>query len=373
LDRVTVSSLNRRLLRNLLDGTTDAAEGEMAVPASAFCCPERFALERDRLFLQVPQPVAFSAEIPTPGSYLALDVMTIPVLLARDAEGELRAFVNSCSHRGAQVARGSGTTRHLVCPFHGWAYGPDGRLQGRPGDRYFSTPASACNLAPLPVAEKYGVVMIGIGPHMPQSDVDCALDEIGPDLDSLCLNTCVALDRRQFDVGANWKLVNDLSLESYHFRTLHRDSVAQVLADNAVIDTYNRHSRWAFPLTTIAQLADVPEAEWPDTLQGSCTYTLYPGVMLIVNETGAQMIRAEPGAHPGESRVCYIGVRRPELEQQAAQRAFDFGGEVFEGEDLPVAEQCQRGIAAGGRDLLLGRNEPLLQFWHGLWAEAIRE
>ena len=102
MDRVTASSLNRRLLRNLLDGTTDTAEGEMAVPASAFCCPERFAIERDRLFLKVPQPVAFSAEIPTPGSYLALDVITTPVLLTRDAEGQLRALSPMMSPMSAE-------------------------------------------------------------------------------------------------------------------------------------------------------------------------------------------------------------------------------------------------------------------------------
>jgi hypothetical protein len=53
-----------------------------------------------------------------------------------------------------------------------------------------------------------------------------------------------------------------------------------------------------------------------------------------------------------------------------ARQAYHFGGEVFTGEDLPVAEQCQRGLEAGERKLLLGRNEPLLQFWHRLWADA---
>ena len=56
-----------------------------------------------------------------------------------------------------------------------------------------------------------------------------------------------------------------------------------------------------------------------------------------------------------------------EIHPEQARQAWEFGGDVFEREDLPVAEQCQLGLAASGGDYKLGRNEPLLQFWHRLW------
>jgi hypothetical protein len=56
---------------------------------------------------------------------------------------------------------------------------------------------------------------------------------------------------------------------------------------------------------------------------------------------------------------------------QEAKDAYRFGGKVFKEEDLPTAEECQRGITASRRDMLLGRNEPLLQFWHSLWQDAL--
>src|SRR5690606_24663518 len=147
--------------------------------------------------------------------------------------------------------------RHLVCPFHGWAYAADGSLRGRPQDGCFDTPRDACSLKALPVSETYGIVVVAIDTGVAQDAVDNALAEIGEHLAGFGFQHYRSLERRHYHVQANWKLVSDLSLESYHFNTLHKDSVAQVLAPNAAVDTFGRHSLWAFPFKSIAELADV--------------------------------------------------------------------------------------------------------------------
>jgi len=371
LEKTTVNHLNKRLLRNRRNGTTDMAPAEMRLPASEFYCPDLFAREREKLFTHTPQPVAFSGEIAHPGSFLTLRVLDVPVLLTRDENGQLRAFINACSHRGAQVASGHGQRSRLVCPFHGWSYSLDGGLYGRPQETGFDTPAEDCALLPLAVSERHGIVVVAISEAVSQHAVENALIELGDEIGHCHFEHYRPLERRQFNPRANWKLITDLSLESYHFSTLHRDSVGQVLAPNAAVDTFGRHSRWAFPLKSIDRLADLQEAAWPDAIEGSCTYTLFPGVMLIVNALGAQMIRAEPGRSPGESRVVYVGMCAPDCDMEQARQAYAFGGEVFAEEDLPVAEECQLGLTAGRRELILGRNEPLLQFWHRAWRDAL--
>ena len=370
MNRRTAAELNRRMLENLKANRTDLASREIKIPAESFQSLERLARERVSLFINTPQPVAFAGELTAPNSYLTLDILDTPVLLTRDEGGALHAFINACAHRGAPVASGSGHARALVCPFHGWSFTTAGRLRGRPADACFDAATPDTDLHPLPVCERFGIVVVGLGPAITQTQVDNSLLEIAEDLDALGLANFRVLDRREYRVAANWKLVNDLSLESYHFAALHRDSVAQMLSPSAVFDTFERHSRWAFPLKSIADLAERPEEKWPESLQGSCTFTLYPGVMLLINALGAQMIRAEPGAHPGESVVSYIGMHDPQSDLQAARQAYEFGGDVFAEEDLPMAEACQRGIGASHRDLPLGKNEPLLQFWHQLWDKA---
>jgi len=365
------TSLNRRLLDHFNNNTADQSECDIVVPADTFFCPERFLAEKDILFRDTPQPVAFSAEVPG-GGHLSLDVLDIPLLLTRDSTGQIYAFVNACSHRGAPLAEGSGQTKRLVCPFHGWSYAHNGVLIGRPQDSSFSTPKSKGGLTPLPVAEVSGIVIVGLHEAVQQHAVEAALGSLGEEIASFNLDQFQRIDRRVLNVEANWKLVNDLSLESYHFNVLHRDSVATVLAPNAVVETFARESRWAFPLKSIERLNDLSEGDWPYSIEGSCTYTIYPGVMIIVNSSGAQMIRAEPGAAPGKSRVTYIGIAGQNVTLDEATQAYNFGGEVFEKEDLPMSEQCQRGLSAGQRDLLIGKNEPLLQFWHRLWNDALR-
>lgn len=372
MNKAKVTDLHQRLLANLQANTTDTCSSDMHIPAAVFSEPDLYHRERQALFLNTPQPVAFSGEIPQAGSYLALQVLDIPILLSRDDSGQLHAFINACAHRGARVAGGSGESRRFVCPFHGWSYCQDGSLKGRPGEEHFSAAPNDGSLTSLSVSERYGIVVVGLSRHVPQQLVDSALEPLGEELASCNFADYRCLERRQLSVQANWKLVNDLSLESYHFQSLHRDSVAQMLAPNAVVDNWERHSRWAFPLKSIGGLADIAEKDWPDTLQGSVTYTLYPGVMFLVNALGAQMIRAEPGDSPEQAIVAYVGMYAPDSERDAAYQAYQFGGDVFANEDLPAAQECQRGMAARGGDFPIGRNEPLLQFWHRLWDAATR-
>jgi phenylpropionate dioxygenase-like ring-hydroxylating dioxygenase large terminal subunit len=365
-----VRTLNRRLLQRYQTSSSDLAEREMRVPADLFFCPQRHMTEIESLFRNTAQAVAFSAEIPDPQTYLALDVVDLPVLLSRDTNGTLHAFINACAHRGARVAEGAGRGSKLVCGFHGWTYSLDGQLVGRPQELCFTTAKQECGLTRLPVLEKFGIVFLGMNPEFSPDKLEVALEGLNDELENYHLEQYRTVERRQFDVDANWKLVTYLSLESYHFNILHRNSVATVLASNAVVDTYNNHSRWAFPFKSIDRLANLDEQDWPNELQGSCTYTLYPGLILIVNASGAQMIRAEPGANAGKSRVVYVGIAPTQIDPNTAEQAYNFGGQVFETEDLPVAQECQLGLEAGQRDLIIGVNEPLLQFWTRIWTEV---
>ena len=103
--------------------------------------------------------LALGGELRGPNSYKAMTVMDIPVLLTRGADGEVRAFVNQCSHRGAIVVPdGIGTTRRFACPYHNWTYNTMGDLVGVTDREYFGDIDVSCmGLTPLPVAERAGL------------------------------------------------------------------------------------------------------------------------------------------------------------------------------------------------------------------------
>lgn len=372
MDNKTSKILNRRLLSNFMSKISDFAETPMPLKAAIFFDDALFEQEKTSFYFNAPQPVAFSAEIPSPNSYLALEVLNIPILLVRNKDGILKAFINACTHRGGKLADGTGNKNLFTCGFHGWSFDPDGNVVSRPQETCFHSNKSDFSLTELPVSETCGVVIIGLKKDVGVEPADVGYEPLAAELQNYNLKTYKALDRREFDVAANWKLINDLSLESYHFPVLHRDTVAQVLAETYIFDSYDRCSRWAFPWMSIGRLDDIDEEDWPEKIEGSCTYTLFPGVMLILNASGAQMIRAEPGERPNHSRIAYVGLAHPETEEAEARSGYEFGGKVFEEEDLASAIECQKGLEASRKDLILGTNEALLQFWHKLWAQPTK-
>jgi thiamine pyrophosphate-dependent acetolactate synthase large subunit-like protein len=101
-------------------------------------------------------------------------------------------------------------------------------------------------------------------------------------------------------------------------------------------------------------------------------HTLFPGTVIVVNNDDAEMIRVEPGSSPGESVIYYSGVSRRPDNLEACREAFEFGGKLFTEEDLPAAEASQRGLAAGLQSVIVGRNEPVVQFWHELWNHELQ-
>ena len=143
-------------------GTPPMADRFTRNDTSAYTSPERAARERDVLFRRHPIVAGFSSNIPNPGDYLTEDLAPVPILVVRNASGELRAFVNICRHRGARLVDGCGHTAKLFsCPYHAWSYDTDGRLVAIPDDYGFDgLDRASSGLVALPVAEKYGLIFV---------------------------------------------------------------------------------------------------------------------------------------------------------------------------------------------------------------------
>ena len=374
MDHVELAALLERLVDRVADNTTDLAPAAMVDDVADFFSPARFARERQQLFLNCPQIVGFSGELGAPGTYITRDVMAIPIIVTRDKSGALHAMVNACAHRGGRVADGCGAAARLSCKIHGWTFDLDGRLFARPMDKCFDAAGTDDHLTSLPVSERSGLIVVGLRSDMPQDKVDRHLEDIEGQFAGFAFGDMLTLATRRFDVKANWKLVSALSYESYHFPVLHRDSIAKAFAANAVHDFFGRHSRWAFAELGVEKLRGLDRSQWPAGFPAVLSYNLFPGTVLIVSPgRDAQILRTEPGATPDTSVVHMIGGYRLKDQRQAALDIFGFGVQAFETEDLSAALASQQGLPAGRAKMLIGRNEPVVQFWHRLWRESLAE
>jgi nitrite reductase/ring-hydroxylating ferredoxin subunit len=367
LDRAGRISIARALL-DLLDGkTTTRADRPVEIDAARYIDPDRFAHERRRLFLEFPQVVGLSCDLPEPGSWSTQDVAGVPVLLVRSEDGVFRAFINACRHRGARVAEGCGHGSGFVCPWHSWTYDDRGRLIGLPDRASFeSLRLDHRSLTSLCAHERYGLLVVLPTPGR-FFDPDDVLRGIGPQIESFGTGGMHRVDTREVRIPANWKLTVDTGLEVYHVA----DSFGPpTIGNTQTFETFGLHHRMAIPLTSILALHDLPERDWGDPLSHfQLVHHLFPATDVTIAGDRISLTRADPGGHPGETAFRYSSYawRRPESEpdRDAARRGFEELDRAVSIEHYRVAAQAQKSFEAEpGRSVLIGRNEIGIQALH---------
>ena len=103
------------------------------VHSRVYTDPAIFAAEQERLFRRVWLYLCHESQIPAAGDFVRARLSGVPVLAVRQADGGVKALVNRCSHRGAEVCQHeSGRAQRFRCPYHGWTYAADGRLVAVP-------------------------------------------------------------------------------------------------------------------------------------------------------------------------------------------------------------------------------------------------
>jgi Rieske 2Fe-2S family protein len=191
-----------------------------SLPQLFYTDADLFRMDMEAVFHREWLCVAAECEVSAPGQYVALDIGTSPILVIRDGEGELRAFHNSCRHRGSKVLDGScGTAKGLVCPYHRWTYRLDGSLAWAaymPAD----FDKAQHGLIPIHVRAVGGTVFVCLADQAP--DIAPYADAMAPLLAPHALRTGkVALEER-IVVHGNWKLMMENSRECYHCAAQHR-------------------------------------------------------------------------------------------------------------------------------------------------------
>ena len=189
---------------------------------STYSDPALPALERERIFARAWQYVGHLGELGDGAGYFASRVGDIPVVVTRDRDGVVRAFLNVCRHRGSVLAAGAAARETLQCPYHAWTYGLDGALKAAPrSGREPGFDVDGISLRPASIGLWGPFVFVNPDPEAaPLADVigrvPALVAEAGVDVDGLELHS-----RSESALAANWKLVAENYLECYHCAVAH--------------------------------------------------------------------------------------------------------------------------------------------------------
>ena len=308
--------------------------------------------------------LGFSAELWEAGATRTLDVVGVPVLLIRGRDGAARAFLNVCSHRGAQLTPpGTGRCRRIVCPYHAWTYDDTGALVGvNHAETFGDFDRDAKHLTALPCEEIAGLIFVVLTPGA-AIDVRGYLGGMLDDLESLGIPDWKVYARREL-TSANWKATHDGYVDGYHLATLHPKTVALVSKSNCnTFDAFGPHQKIGFANHDIEKLRDKPSTEWQQDEGFGFVRTLFPSTSLAVRAgAGGLVSQLIPGPTPDRSRTLqtYLRARLPETDRE--RRMADAEVEMFHAavrdEDYATVDGVQRGLESGAlSEVLFGANE----------------
>ena len=203
-------------------------ERDQGLPGRYFTDEAFHHLERQKIFENSWMCIGLSADAPAKGDLLPLTVFDHPLLIVRDA-AMLRVFHNVCSHRGSVLVETPARGRpRIVCPYHSWTYKLDGALVATPhaggADQHMCSQLreEQLGLRSIRTVEWAGHIFVNFSGAAPPF-----ADWIRPVAERLCSNDWSALRRdpafaRNLEVAANWKLIVENFVESYHLPWVHK-------------------------------------------------------------------------------------------------------------------------------------------------------
>lgn len=201
------------------------------LPPWCYTSQEFYEREVERMFRKTWNFLGRADEIPNPGDYMTFELCGEPLIVLRDRDGSIRAYANTCRHRGAKMLEGKGNCRAISCPYHGWVYALNGDLIGTAGmekTRVFDR--ARYGLAKVAVGIWDGFIFASLDPNaMPLKQF---LGNLSEEMAPYNFKDYVCVRRKEYVLECNWKLYLENAMEEYHTPVVHRQSIgAQSMED----------------------------------------------------------------------------------------------------------------------------------------------
>jgi len=294
MDAETTEYLSRQIdeeFRRFLakEGPPNGFERLPDIPAGRYIDDGFFDLEQEHIWSESWLLAAHADEVPDPGSYVLWERTGTPVLIVRGHDEEIRAFYNTCTHRGGPLVRDSGgKTSSFVCKYHCWAFGLDGALKGIPDAHEFGDfDKSRRGLKPVRCESFGNLVFVNLDPDA--SPLTDFLGAMTHELEDFQPDALRFVTKYDYDVPVNWKITMDAFQEVYHLKHIHPETVDAAIdhrgASMALFP--NGHSRMMVPAKSgearyVAQPPQQPLEDGPRheiVRSGSLSYNMFPNIV----------------------------------------------------------------------------------------------
>jgi nitrite reductase/ring-hydroxylating ferredoxin subunit len=203
---------------------------EFRVSTAAYRSEDVFRAEMSRIFESTWIYLCHESEIAQPGDFRSTLLGLQPVIVTRDQAGAVHGFFNVCPHRGSALTRQEqGNTRAFVCPYHGWAFRPNGKLIAVSDPSRFPPgfAEQGKDLVPVPRIASYGGLVFGsLNPEVPslEEHLGGARRHIDLWLKRQAGGTFRVCTPHKYAYAGNWKLQSENVYDGYHPGFVHRSA-----------------------------------------------------------------------------------------------------------------------------------------------------
>lgn len=298
---------------------------------------------------------ALSSQLPTAGTSWVADLSTQTVLLVRGDDGVVRAFENSCLHRGTQIQPVK-TGRHswkgdaidqIQCGYHGWRYTLNGRLQHVPSPKGIQCKQDQMN--EYAVYERAGFIWVSTS--KPRLAPDGLFEPIVQAVEHYRLDEMEPIEARDFRFSVNWKIALENALDYYHVTTVHPKTVGAHVETEPTFKDLGWHS---------LQTLHIAPYGWRGLLDRHCArhrqysdhelsslhkYFVFPNVIINVLPYHLTVMQVFPtGPTECVMRYRFCQRRSPGMLERTRVWASWVASRVILYEDVRIYDQIQQGM-----------------------------
>jgi phenylpropionate dioxygenase-like ring-hydroxylating dioxygenase large terminal subunit len=340
------------------------AAGAKTLPQKYFVSPEVFEAEQEKIFSRQWLLVGHQSQIVKAGDYFVAEVAEESLIIARDQRSTIRGFYNVCRHRGTRLCEEqSGHSLAIQCPYHAWTYGLDGRLIGSPHmDEVAGFDKTQYSLQPVSLGIWEGFIFVSLARKpIPLEEWFAPL---AGKFSHWNLPALKSVQRVEYDVRANWKLMFENYSECYHCPGVHPmlskvspyDSAENDLTEGPFLGGFMRINKGK-SLTMSGEACALRIDHPPSPSYGAAGeqegkdrafyYSIFPNMLLSVHPEYVMVHQLWPQAPDRTLIVCdwFFHPEASKRDDFNPEDAIEFW-DVTNKQDWHVCELSQQGIAS---------------------------
>lgn len=328
------------------------------IPPQEYCSKAILQSEYDKIFKNTWNYIGTTDDFQNQNDFITTTIDDLPIVV-QNLKGEIKVFKNICSHRHSIIQTEVKGNRMLMCPYHGWAYNEKGIPKGIPKKPLFKFSDEELECLKL---REYKLEICGKLVFININKDSVSLKEylglkVFEEVENISNSFGELVDTNEMVIDANWKILVENTLESYHVNLIHTNTFLKLGASGMDFEFHGDHSAWNASLKVAENDGKQEKVHKPYQnrsykINGYKHIVLFPNVLISTTYGISFNLSVISPINENSSLFrSFVFITKVEnqnesknaLERMYVNSLIEFNREVFS-EDKIICEKVQLGV-----------------------------